>query len=213
MNSENQAKERVTTPTARLNMGKFGRDAAVFFRGFLDNPRMVASVVQSSDSTINALLEPVDWQACQLFVEYGPGVGTFTRPILERLPAHGKLLVIDTNPRFIEHLEHTIIDPRFQAVLGSAADVSSFVAATGENAADYVLSGLPFSALSQDEGRHIVAKTHDVLREGGAFMTYQFRASARVLTAERFAKVDTGLALWNIPPCLLTWGWKRTKPG
>lgn len=189
-------------------MGQFGRDAAVFFRGFLDHPRMVASVVPSSLSTINALLAPVDWQACRLFVEYGPGVGTFTRHILERLPPHGKLLVIDTNPRFIEHLERTIPDPRLLTVLGSAADVESFVAATGESAADYVLSGLPFSALSRDDGRQIVTKTHAVLREGGAFMTYQFRASARELTAECFARLDTGLALWNIPPCLLTWGWK-----
>ena len=194
----------------RSAMDQFARDALVFFRGFLDNPRMVASVVPSSDSTINALLKPVNWQTCRLFVEYGPGVGTFTRPILERLPAHGKLLVIDTNPRFIEHLGSSIVDPRFHAVLGSAAHVRSMVAATGESAADYVLSGLPFSALSQEEGRHIIAETHEVLRDGGAFMTYQFRNSARALTAERFAELDVGFALWNIPPCLLTWGWKRT---
>ena len=58
----------------------------VFFRGFLENPGMVASVIPSSRVTIRAMLEKVDWQACQLFVEYGPGVGTFCPHILDRLP-------------------------------------------------------------------------------------------------------------------------------
>lgn len=169
---------------------------------------MVASIIPSSYRTIDLLLKPVAWESCRLFVEYGPGVGTFTHHILARLPANAKLLVIDTNPRFIGYLQENIADPRFHAVLGSAADVDRFIAAIGESKADYILSGLPFSSLSSELGRQIVTKTYSVLCEGGAFMTYQFRPTARLLTAERFAEVDIGLALWNIPPCLLTWGWK-----
>ena len=43
------------------------------------------------------------------------------------------------------------------------------------------------------------------------FMTYQFRTTARDLTAARFDRIDTGLALFNVPPCVLAWGWKE-KP-
>ena len=60
--------------------GTFGRllgPMGVFFRGFLENPGMVASVIPSSRVTIDAMLERVDWKSCKLFVEYGPGVGTF----------------------------------------------------------------------------------------------------------------------------------------
>jgi hypothetical protein len=39
-------------------------------------------------------------------------------------------------------------------------------------------------------------------------MTYQFKPTARELTQARFERSDTGLALMNVPPCLLTWGWK-----
>src|SRR3546814_9661573 len=84
----------------------------VFFDGFLRNPVMVGSIVPSARFTINRMLGPVDWDNCKLFVEYGPGVGTFCRPILNRLPRDGSLIVIDTNPLFIEYLrkrseEHT----------------------------------------------------------------------------------------------------------
>jgi phospholipid N-methyltransferase len=67
----------------------------------------------------------------QLFVEYGPGVGTFCQPVLDRLRRDGTLLVIDLNPDFIEYLQHTITDSRFVAVHGSAADVEEIVRAHG----------------------------------------------------------------------------------
>ena len=182
--------------------------AGVFLRGFAENPRMVGSVVPSSRWTIAAMLAPVDWGNCKLFVEYGPGVGTFCQPVLDRLARDGELLVIDTNPLFIDYLRRTIKDSRFRAVLGSAADVEEIVRAAGHEQADYVLSGLPFSTLPQGVGPAIAAATQRVLRPGGAFLTYQFSTVARDLCARHFSQVDKGFAWRNIPPCFLGWAWK-----
>jgi len=182
--------------------------AGVFFQGFLEHPRMVGSIIPSSRSTIDKMLAPVKWDECKLFVEYGPGVGTFCRPVLDRLPRGGELLVIDTNPLFIDYLEHEIRDSRFHPVLGSAEDVEAIVRSLGHEHADYVLSGLPFSTLPDGVGPAIAAATHRVVRPGGAFLTYQFSTVARDLTARHFEQVDTGLTWLNIPPCLLAWGWK-----
>ncbi|WP_338240940.1 class I SAM-dependent methyltransferase [Aurantiacibacter hainanensis] len=172
---------------------------------------MVASVIPSSRVTIDAMLERVDWERCKLFVEYGPGVGTFCPEILDRLPPSGELLVIDTNPRFIEYLRDTIDDSRFHAVLGSAEDVEKYVHKIGHEKADYVLSGLPFSSLPDTVGRSIVEATRRVIRGGGAFLTYQFRPAAKELTEEYFDEVETGFVWRNIPPCLLVWGWKSEE--
>lgn len=184
--------------------------ASVFFRGFLEHPRMVGSVIPSSQVTIDMMLERVDWSRCRLFVEYGPGVGTFCQAILDRLPPGGELLVIDTNPRFIDYLVREFDDPRFHARLGSAVDVARFVRETGHDRADYVLSGLPISTLPDGVGEQLVAATYEIVREGGAFLTYQFRPSARELTEEHFDRVEEGFVWRNIPPCLLTWGWKES---
>lgn len=169
---------------------------------------MVASVIPSSRVTVDAMLERVDWKRCKLFVEYGPGVGTFCPHILDRLPPGGELLVIDTNPRFIQYLRETIDDSRFHAVLGSAEDVERYVERLGHEKADYVLSGLPFSSLPEKAGKSIVEATQRVIRGGGAFLTYQFRPTARDLTKKYFDEVETGFVWRNIPPCLLVWGWK-----
>jgi len=207
MNGSELAEERRGAKLMRRVSQAMG-PAGVFFQGFLEHPKMVGSIIPSSKSTIDKMLAPVKWDECKLFVEYGPGVGTFCRTVLDRLPRGGELVVIDTNPLFIDYLKKTIGDSRFHPVLGSAEDVEEIVKSLGHDHADYVLSGLPFSTLPEGVGEDIVAATHRVIRPGGAFLTYQFRASARDLTARFFDRVDTGMTWLNIPPCLLAWGWK-----
>lgn len=207
MNGSELAEERRRDGLMRRVSRALG-PAGVFFRGFLEHPRMVGSIIPSSRSTIDKMLAPVNWSECKLFVEYGPGVGTFCQPVLDRLPRDGELLVIDTNPLFIDYLKKTIGDSRFHPVLGSAEDVEEIVRSLGHEHADYVLSGLPFSTLPEGVGPAIAAATHRVIRPGGAFLTYQFSAVARDLTARFFDRVETGMTWLNIPPCLLAWGWK-----
>ena len=120
-----------------------------------------------------------------MFVEYGPGVGTFTRPILDWLGADARLIAIDTNADFIRYPERDIDDPRLVAVTGSAADVAQIIADRGFDHADYVLSGLPFSTLPPGVGDAIGAATASVIRPGGAFLVYQF--SPKVLRLHQAA--------------------------
>jgi phospholipid N-methyltransferase len=180
----------------------------VFFEGFLKHPVMVGSIIPSSRYTIAKMLAPVDWDACEVFVEYGPGVGTFCQPVLDRLRRDGRLIVIDTNPLFIDYLNRTITDGRFSAVHGSAADVEAIVRAHGYDHADYVLSGLPFSTLPDGVGDEIAQATWQVLRPGGAFLVYQFTAAARDFMAPLFDRIDSGFEWRNVLPCSLFWGWK-----
>lgn len=198
-------------PLARLRrrVARFLGPWGVFFEGFLEHPVMVGSIIPSSRFTIAKMLAPVKWDECKLFVEYGPGVGTFCRPVLERLRRDGELIVIDTNPLYIDYLRATITDSRFTPVLGSAADVEEIIRARGHDHADYVLSGLPFSTLPDGIGPAIAAATHRVLRPGGAFLVYQFTSRARDFMAKHFRKIDAGFELLNVLPCFLFWGWKQ----
>ena len=195
--------DRMKTKIARA-LGPWG----VFFKGFVKHPVMVGSIIPSSSRTIRKMLAPVDWENTKLFVEYGPGVGTFCQPVLNRMKPDARLIVIDLNPDFIDYLTKTIRDSRFIAVHGSAADVNEIIAEFGFEHADYVLSGLPFSTLPNNLGPVIAEETARAIRPGGAFLVYQFRARARDFMAPHFARIDNGFELWNILPCYLFWGWK-----
>lgn len=181
---------------------------AMFFRGFLKNPVMVGSIIPSTDALVTHMLSRVDWTTCKLFVEYGPGVGTFSQQILKNLSPEATYVAIDLNQDFVDFLSATIKDSRFRPIHGSAADVEQIVRDSGYTHADYVLSGLPFSTLPAGIGAAIAAATARVLRPGGAFLVYQYRAKVRDFLALHFPRIDKAIEYWNIPPCFLFWAWK-----
>jgi phospholipid N-methyltransferase len=182
---------------------------ALFFREFLKHPTMIGSIIPSSDRLIDKMLSRIDWERTKLFVEYGPGVGTFTRPILDCLSPDATLLAIDTNRDFIRHLERTIDDPRLILVHGSAADIGHIIARHGFQSADYVLSGLPFSTLPPGVGPAIMRETYAALRPGGAFVIYQYALKVLRLLKPYFADIDRDFEPMNIPPAQVFWAWKN----
>lgn len=182
-----------------------------FLRGFLKNPVMVGSVIPSSKVLIDRMLAPVRWDEVKLFVEYGPGVGTFTRQVLDRLPADARLIAIDTNADFIDFLKKDIDDERLIAVAGSAAEVQKIIEAYGFAKADYILSGLPFSTLPPGVGDAIGEATARAIRPGGAFLVYQFSPKVRDFIAPHFERIDRGFEWVNVPPATLFWAWREPE--
>ncbi len=182
-----------------------------FLRGFLKNPVMVGSIIPSSRVLIEKMLRPVDWENTKLFVEYGPGVGTFTRPILEKLGPEGRLVTIDTNADFTKFLRESIDDPRLIPVTGSAADVESILEERGLGQADYVLSGLPFSTLPPGIGEDIAEATAKVIRPGGAFLVYQFSPKVKDFIDPHFERIERGFEWVNVPPATLFWAYREPR--
>jgi phospholipid N-methyltransferase len=188
--------------------GAGGGPFMMFLRGFIKHPVMVGSVIPSSRALIDKMLSKVDWAECRLFVEYGPGVGTFTEHILQRMAPDATLIAIDTNPDFTDYLNRKFRDSRLIAVTGSAADTRRIMAEAGFEEADYVLSGLPFSTLPPGVGPRIAAETHAALRKGGCFLVYQFSPKVRDYIAPHFDRIDRGMEWINVPPAQLFWAWK-----
>ena len=188
--------------------GPVGGPMMMFLRGFIKHPVMVGSIIPSSKQLIDKMLAPVKWDECRLFVEYGPGVGTFTEHVLRRMPADATLIAIDTNPDFTDYLNRKFRDSRLIAVTGSAADTRKIMAEAGFEEADYILSGLPFSTLPSGVGPAIAAETHAALRKGGAFLVYQFSPKVRDFIAPHFQRIDKGMEWINVPPAQLFWAWK-----
>src|SRR3954467_13145230 len=93
--------------------------AGLFLKNFLRHPLMLGSAIPSSRYLISRVLNSVDWQKTRSILEYGPGVGTFTRPILERMTPEAKLLVIDLIEDFAELLRADIPERRMQVAHGS----------------------------------------------------------------------------------------------
>jgi phospholipid N-methyltransferase len=198
-----------TRSLTRASSRRTASDWGLFVREFIKHPAMVASIVPSADRTIKRMLARVDWPATRVFVEYGPGVGTFCQAVLDRLPPDAEYIAIDPNPDFVEHLRHKIRDSRFVLVQGSAEDVREILKDRGHDHADYILSGLPFTTLPAGVGDKIASETAEALRPGGAFLVYQFRPKVRSFFEPYLPKIDSAVEWWNVPPAQLWWAWKE----
>lgn len=179
------------------------RELGLFARNFVKHPRMLGSVIPSSRFLIERVLRRVEWGRARVIVEYGPGVGTFTREILSRLRPDGALVVLETNPDFVRHLAESIRDPRLHVVHASAAAIGETLRARGLGSADYVISGIPFSTLPAEVRDDVLTATHAALDPRGSFLVYQF--SARVLPDLRrvFRSVRRGYEPRNVLPAQL----------
>lgn len=181
--------------------GAASRDggAMVFALNFLKHPWMLGSVIPSSPFLVRKVLAHIHWPSAQTVIEYGPGVGTFTREILRKLPAHANLIVFETNRDFVRFLERSIDDPRLRVVHGSAEEAARVLREMGRTA-DYAISGIPFKHFPRRMRTAIVRMTRDVLRPGGRFLVYQFSRSVLPILQSTFNTVDQEFEPLNLMP-------------
>ncbi|MBB3229246.1 class I SAM-dependent methyltransferase [Halomonas stenophila] len=189
-------------PTALAGNGRRAQ-LSLFARNFFKHPRMLGSIIPSSPFLVRRLLEQIDWRSVQVIVEYGPGVGTITRELLQRMPAESTLLVLETNQEFVDFLQRSLPDPRLRVVRGSAETVQAELGRLGLPTADYVLAGIPFSTMSATSRESVLTSSLDALAPQGAMLIYQF--SSRVLPDLRqvFSEVECDFEPLNILPAKL----------
>lgn len=190
------AKRRATSPNL------------FFLRQFLRQPKMVGSIIPTSQPAIKAMLDGVDWRHVRCVVEYGPGTGVFTRAILRRLGPTARLVAIDTNPTFAHYLSASIADDRLISVEGSAADIEAILTQEGLPPPDFVISGLPFSTLPRAVAEMIMDATARALQPGGTFLIYQYSLFVLPFLRTRFDHVDIGRIWRCVPPARLFWATK-----
>src|SRR5260221_14607794 len=157
-------------PRAARNFAPGAASLALFTRNFLRSPAMLGAVVPSSPFLVKDMMSPVDWTRARVLVEYGPGVGTFTKEILKRMRPDAALIAIELNTDFVEYLRDPIRDPRFHVVQGSAARVRSILAEQNLGAADYIISGLPYRNMSDSLRREILDESRLALNAEGSML-------------------------------------------
>ncbi|HYL16436.1 MAG TPA: rRNA adenine N-6-methyltransferase family protein [Terriglobales bacterium] len=172
----------------------------LFARNFFKYPAMLGSVVPSSPFLVNDVLSQVDWKKARLLVEYGPGVGTITREILKRMHPEAVLVAIELNTEFVSFLQDEVTDPRLRVVHGSASDVRTLLGELNLGRVDYIVSGIPYSVLSDEQRREILRESREALNPDGALLVYQFTGTVLPYLKSNFGSVQQDFQLLNILP-------------
>ena len=173
-------------------------------------PWRTGTVVPSSRELAELMAEDMGLATADTVVELGAGTGPFTRLIAERVKPDALVLAFEIDPVLAEQLQPRV--PRVRVVNDSAEHLPLHLRAAGCEAADAILSGLPWANFSRELQERLLRAVVLGLRPGGRFATFAYVPAAqlppgrrfRALLESCFARVETTrLVYWNFPPAFV----------
>ena len=112
-----------------------------FFKGWIDKPRAVGSIVPTSSVTARRMASVIDPASGLPVLELGPGTGVITRAILEHGVSPENLYSIEYSEDFVEHLRSQF--PRVNIIHGDAFDLDATLGDKRDLRFDSIVSGVP----------------------------------------------------------------------
>jgi len=182
-------------------------DKFTFFRGFLQHPEQVGSIIPSSRFLEQRIVDIASITTVRSVVELGPGTGGTTQAILDAMLDEATFLAIELNPEFVSLLK-TNPDPRLVVHHGSAERIEQALAYYNMTPPDAVISGIPFSTMPHMLATRILKSIWACLAPGGHFIAYQFRGRVADLGREILGIPEIKVELLNVPPVRL-YHWRK----
>lgn len=188
----------------------------LFLGQFLKDPRTLGAIAPSSRALARAMVAGIDLEAADRVVEFGPGLGAFTREILARKGPGTAYAAVECNPTFARRL--AAMFPEARILVGDAAEAERLLGPQAVGTVDAVISGLPFANFDGPTQERILEATVRLLKPGGVFATFSYihtwpfpRPRAfRALLARLFGAVSRRPVLPNLPPAFVLQGRTRT---
>ncbi len=175
-----------------------------FLSAFIRNPGEVAAVSPSSKYVVNKVIKNVDFSNAKHIVEFGPGIGTVTKAILDNISPDAKLICFETNSKLCSFLDESIKDSRLAVINDTAENLDLYIKKFNMPHVDYIFSGLPFSLINQESKKAIIKKTKNSLRKGGKFIVYQqYNWHLGKYLNGCFNKILRSIEVRNIPPTFI----------
>ena len=139
---------------------------------FLRNPRTVGAVSASSKAMAREMVREIPTDKPVNVVELGPGTGSFTRAIVERIAPGSRFLAIELDGEFVERCARAGRQSSLCWHPLRSWSISSRSATCSPS--NHIVSGLPFASLPVDVSRKVMDGIQHTLRPGGTFTTFQY---------------------------------------
>jgi len=173
-----------------------------FFSEVIKQGIHIGAVAPSSKFLVKKMIDPIDFSKVKCIVEFGPGIGTITHELLNRMPQDAILIVFEINKEFCEKLRN-IDDSRIKIIGDSAENLELYLQSQNISKVDYIVSSLPFTLIPNLVVRKILKIAKSVLTPKGAFIQYQYSLNAYTKLRKTFRRVDLNFTPINLPPAFI----------
>ena len=174
-----------------------------FVVGFFRNPGQNGSIIPSSRSLSDAMLSALPWDRIRTLVELGPGVGTFTVGIMERAHLDTRIILVEIDHTYAEHLREKY---KSRAIVEevSAADLDTILARYSIDCPDCIISGLPLTSLPVPISRRIVDHIRRYIERGAVYRAFTYRPSRTMGFFGKGVLERKSPRIWdNFPPAVV----------
>ncbi|GHI00749.1 class I SAM-dependent methyltransferase [Neobacillus kokaensis] len=172
-----------------------------FLNEFVKHPRNTGAIAPSSRKLAKKMVDVIHFNNAKTIVELGPGTGSFTKEIMKRKQKDTLFILIEINETFVRRLQQEYAnDPSVHVVHGSAENIKNYLAELNVAAADYVLSGLPFTSLPFEVSKQILQNVRDSLTVSGKFITFQYSLVKKTFIQKYFPSIRAKKVWLNLPP-------------
>lgn len=180
-----------------------------FFKGWLDKPRAVGSIVPTSATTAREMASLVDTASDLPVLELGPGTGVITKAILDRGVQPESLWAIEYAEDFVEHLRKEY--PQVNVIQGDAFNLDDTLGDKKDTVFDSIVSAVPLLNFPVPQR---IAYVEDLLNRipvGRPIMQITYGPRSPVPPGKGNYTVERhGFVLRNVPPAHL-WVYRRAK--
>ncbi len=152
-------------------------DYQTFLSQFLRNYNTTGSVIPSGRPLGSSLCRYVGCgSGPQKILEAGPGTGSVTSCIVDRMRHDDELWMVELNPTFAAHLRAAFeTKPSFRAAADRCHLIEGAVQQLGhEGQFDIVISGLPLNNFPSEDVRAILQAYARLLKPGGVLSFFQY---------------------------------------
>lgn len=129
------------SPGLRKTLAEKFDDELKFFKGWIDKPKAVGSIVPTSSVTARKMASIVDPKSGLPVLEVGPGTGVITRAILAQGIKPENLYAIEYSADFVRHLRQ--LYPGVNVIEGDAFNLDATLGDRRDLIFDSVISGVP----------------------------------------------------------------------
>jgi phosphatidylethanolamine/phosphatidyl-N-methylethanolamine N-methyltransferase len=116
-------------------------DELKFFKGWIDRPKAVGSIIPTSSVTARRMTSIIDTGSGLPVLEVGPGTGVITKAILRRGVMPSDLYAVEYSPDFVRHLRLNY--PGVNVIEGDGFDLDTALGDKRDMMFDCVVSGVP----------------------------------------------------------------------
>ncbi len=116
-------------------------DELKFFKGWIDKPKAVGSIIPTSSVTARRMASIVDTTSGLPVLEVGPGTGVITKAILRHGVRPENLYTVEYSHDFVTHLRRNY--PGVNVIEGDGFDLDTTLGDKRDVLFDSVVSGVP----------------------------------------------------------------------